>query len=314
MITYYWIASCSSFTLLSTIYFALCFYYLIKSDSIFLGQEYAYPKAIKTTLRIIVLIDIIMQGTYQLPYFSLDNDDWRFKISSAIGFIRVVSINEDEINTIQKLEIFGKALIYFLMSVQNLIYNSKTFKRYYLVYLLEKQFQTNKTSLVNAFTFNNERVRVYEQSLDIRQKSAEIMEDLSQIITKLDFELNKMSEKIKNKTRLKPKTSPLEFIQNKEKLNEIEDNTDDNERERPKNYLKVDEIKERIKSMLFDKIITQVYLWLHKHSANYKNIDKDALNDFYIETIKGETKIKSIIEKDINTCLSIIDLTGLEKS
>ena len=297
---------------LSTIYFALCFYYLIKSDSIFLGQEYAYPKAIKTTLRIIVLIDIIMQGTYQLPYFSLDDDDWRFKISSAFGFIRVVSINEDEINSIQKLEIFGKALIYFLMSVQNLIYNSKTFKRYYLVYLLEKQFQTNKTSLVNAFTFNNERVRVYEQSLDIRQKSAEIMEDLSQIIAKLDFELNKMSEKIKNKTRLKPKTSPLEFIQNKEKLNEIEDNTDDNEK--PKNYLKVDEIKERIKSMLVDKIITQVYLWLHKHSANYKNIDKDALNDFYIETIKGETKIKSIIEKDINTCLSIIDLTGLEKT
>ena len=298
--------------LLSTIYFGLCFYYLIKSDSIFLGQEYTYPKAIKTTLRVIVLMDIIMQGIYQLPFFSLEDGDWRLQIFYGIGLIRVVSINEnDEINAIQQLEIFGKALIYFFMSVQNLIYNSKTFKRYYLVYLLEKQFQTNKTSIVNAFTFNNERVRVYEKSLAIRQKSVEIMEDLNQIISKLDFELNKMGQGLINRNRVQPKTSPLEFIQNKEK---IENSPEENLIERPKTYLKTDEIKDRIKSMLFDRLITKVYLWLHKNSANYKSIDKEALNDFYIETIKGETRIKSIIEKDLNTCLSIVDLSGLEKS
>ncbi len=36
--------------------------------------------------------------------------------------------------------------------------------------------------------------------------------------------------------------------------------------------------------------------------------------DFGIETIKGETKIKSIIETDLSRALSIIDLTGLDKN
>ena len=304
--------------ILSAGYFAMCFYYLIKSDSIFLGQEYTYPKAIKTTLRIIVLVDIIIQGIYQFPIFSFDevNNNWL----KAFGLTKVFDINDFDIynstntnnnnnNTkVKQLEIFGKALIYFLMSTQNLIYNSKTFKRYYLVYLLENRFQTNKTSLINAFTFNNHRVKIYEKSLAIRQKSVEIMDDLKKLINELNSDSNKMGEKLYSKNIFQvKKRSPLEFIKEKENLknnnNEIQNIS--------KVYLEVDEIKDKIKSMLYDKFVTKIYLWLHNHTANYKNIDKEALNDFYIETIKGETKIKSIIENDINTCLSIIDLTGL---
>ena len=84
--------------------------------------------------------------------------------------------------------------------------------------------------------------------------------------------------------------------------------------EKHKEYLEVDEIKEKIQSMLYDKFITKIYLWLHNYSANHKSVDKDAKNDFYIETIKGETKIKSIIETDLNRALSIIDLTELGKN
>ena len=307
----------------SAIYFGICFYYLIKSDSIYLGQEYSYPKAIKTTLRIIVLIDIIIQGIYQLPFFYIeDEEDIRFKIFRALGFIKVANIREDEINSIKQLEIFGKALIYFFMSVQNLIYNSKTFKRYYLVYLLENKFQTNKTSLVNAFTFNNNRVKIYEKSLSIRQKSLEAMDSLNEIITQLNSKLNKMGEKLFSKNKLEIKKRPLEYINNQEQSITNKDNkiitNNENEKiiqnEELKIYLEPEEIKEKIKSMLYDSFITKIYLWLHNYSANYKNIDKDAMNDFYIETIKGETKIKSIIESDIIRALSIIDLTQLEKN
>ena len=303
---------------LSAIYFSICFYYLIKSDSIYLGQEYSYPKAIKTTLRIMVLIDIIIQGIYQLPFFSMEDNDLRFRIFRAFGLIQVVNINKDEISTIQQLEIFGKALIYFFMSVQNLIYNSKTFKRYYLVYLLENKFQTNKTSLVNAFTFNNDRVKIYQRSLSIRQQSIEAMHDLNEIITELNSKMNKMGENLFTKNKLEIKQSPLQFINKQENLisnNNINiNNYINNEQKKPKIYLEVGEIKEKIKSILYDNYITKIYLWLHKYSANYKSIDKDAKNDFYIETIKGETKIKSIIENDINRALSIIDLTELEKN
>ena len=54
---------------LSAIYFWIWFYYLIKSDSIYLGQEYSYPKGIKATLRIMALIYIIIQGINQLLFF-----------------------------------------------------------------------------------------------------------------------------------------------------------------------------------------------------------------------------------------------------
>ena len=55
--------------LISVIVFWVFFYYLIKRDSIYLGHEYSYPKVIKATLMIIVLIDIIIQGIYQLLFF-----------------------------------------------------------------------------------------------------------------------------------------------------------------------------------------------------------------------------------------------------
>ena len=110
--------------ILSTIYFGSCFYYLLKSDSINLGQEYTYPKAIKKTLRIIVLIDITIQGIYQTPFFSMKDDDIRYKLLSALGFIKVVDVNDNEIDAKSKLEIYGKAIIYFFMSVQHYIYDS----------------------------------------------------------------------------------------------------------------------------------------------------------------------------------------------
>jgi hypothetical protein len=297
--------------IISEIYFAICFYYLVKSDSIFLGIEYSYPKAIKKTLRIIVIIDVLIQGLYQIPFFHMQGDIFG-NIFNAFGFIRI-----DDTNTIQQLEIFGKVLIYFLMSIQNLIYNSTNFKRYYLVYLLESKFQTNKTSLVNAFTFNNNRVKTYEQSLNTRLESIEIMDDLKQILADLNIELKKMGDRSLSKYQFKVKKSPLEFIKENQQISEkkfFERLNSQKVKNVKKTILEVDDIKERIKSLLFNKFITKIYLWLHKRSANYKNIDKDALNDFYIETIKGETSIKSILETDVNTCLSIIDLTGFEKN
>ena len=299
---------------ISCIYFGAGFYYLIKSDCIFLGQEYSYPKAIKRSLRIIVLIDIILQGIYQLPIF-YDGTEITYKIFSSLGFVKIIKVDDNEIQSDLQLEIFGKALIYFFMSLQNLIYNSKTFKLYYLVYLLENKFQTNKTSLVNAFTFNNDRVKVYQKSLAIRQKTVESMNNLNDLINELNSKLNKVGDKIFSKNKFEVREKPLDFLKYNQLKEEEENKSNNNDNpDKSKIFLEEDDIKEKIRSMLYDRFITKLYLWLHKHSANYKNVDKNAKNDFYIETIKGETTIKSIIESDINTALSILDLTGFEKN
>ena len=347
---------------LSAIYFGVSFYYLMKSDCLYLGQEYTYPKAIKRTLRILVLIDITIQSIYQLPFFSMKNEDSRFKYFRAIGLVKAIEIFNDEINTIQNLEIFAKAFIYFLMSVQSFIYNSKNFKRYYLAYLLDNKYKTNKKSLINSFTFNNNRVKIFEKSLSIRQKNMEAMEDLKKIIIELNERLNQMGKHlltknnnddikekpIENKHNIQPKLNNNyinnnignniinnnNINQNDGSLQIIDTSNNDNNNNsenikinqynsilesiqksnKPKIELKEDEVKDRIKSLICDRFITKIFIWLHKHSANYKNISKDAKDDFEIETIKGETKIKSIIETNINQALSIIDLSGLDKN
>ena len=354
--------------ILSTIYFGSCFYYLLKSDSICLGEEYSYPKAIKKTLRIIVLIDITIQGIYQTPFFSMKDDDIRYKLLSALGFIKVVDISDNEIAAENKLEIYGKAIIYFFMSIQHYIYDSKYFKRYYLGYLIENKFKTNKKSLINTFTFNNCRIKIFQKSLSIRQKSMEAMNDLKKIILELNEKLNQMGDAIFNKTNPGDKKnennknkrrstmskrksnfendilSRLSLMEPEENINininnEInninnennDNNNEDNlsylqqgrkesfldlykQKNNPKKELDPEDIKDRIKSMIYNRFITKIYLWFHKNSANYKSVPKNAKMNFDVETIKGETKIKSIIETDMNRALEIIDLTGLDKN
>jgi len=195
--------------ILSTVYFGTCFYYLIKSDNIYLGEEFTYPKAIESTLRIIVLIDITIQGIYQTPFFIMNADDIRYKLLSALGFIKVMDLNNNEIDASNKLDIYGKAIIYFFMSVQHFIYDSKYFKRYYLAYLLENKFKTNKRSLINTFTFNNSRIKIFQKSLSIRQKTMEAMDDLKKIILELNEKLNQMGEAIFGKSTINNKNIVL---------------------------------------------------------------------------------------------------------
>ena len=339
---------------LSLIYFGISFYYLVKSDCLYQGQEYYYPKAIKRTLRLIVLVDILIQGIYQISFFSMKEDDVKFKFFRALGLVKAMDITDDEINTIQQFEIYGKAIIYFFMSFQNFIYNSKNFKRYYLGYLLENKYKTNKKSLINAFTFNNDRVKVYQKSLSLRQKNMETMDDLKKIIVELNENLSKMGQKLFTKKNEDENEKISEKEENGQKklgsdkiINSIENdnvkgrtlqiidttknddiiNSDETNKSqykrildslqksnKPKTELEESEVKENIKAKLYDRFITKMYLWLHKNSANYKNVPKDAKNDFDIETIKGETKIKSIIETDLNLALSILDLNGLDKN
>ena len=197
--------------LISIAYISISFYYLIKSDALFLGIKYTYPKVLKKVLMIIILLDIISQATYSIPFFNQKEDSTGYKIFDSIGLIKVVDFSEDDehesINIDQSIEVFGKAFIYLLMSLQLLIYESKSFKKYYLVYLLNHKNDSKKSSIINSFTFNNKRVQTFCKSLALRQQSDEAMEDLKNIINELNGKLNKIGKSLltrKTLTREKP--------------------------------------------------------------------------------------------------------------
>ena len=54
--------------LFSIFYIAFSLYFLITSTSIYLGNNYLYPKAIKIPMRIIIIIDINYQLNYKFKF------------------------------------------------------------------------------------------------------------------------------------------------------------------------------------------------------------------------------------------------------
>ena len=333
--------------LISIAYISISFYYLIKSDSLFLGTKYTYPKVLKKVLMIIILLDIFVQGIYSTPFFIQEKDSIGYKIFNSIGLIKVVDFGKDSneketINIDQNIEVYGKAFIYLLMSLQLLIYDSRSFKKYYLVYLLSHKNEAKKSSLINSFTFNNRRVQIFQKSLSLRQQSDKAMEELKNIINELNKKLNQIGKSLLSKNTMEqpleyinrihpdtPKNQNIEynsyniFSKNNDKKGEqIEQEKDDGimntiKKEKDKNnspYLEEEEVEERIRDIIYKGYLINIYSWFHKQSVSYKNIDINERIDFDIETIKGEVTIKSIIENKLNLVLKILDLKNIDKA
>ena len=333
--------------LLSILYVTLSLYYLVNSELFYIGEKYSYFTAIKKVLRIVILVDILVQGIYQTPFVSPDENDSSYKLFNTIGFIKVVNFKSNGEITIEKSsQVFTKAMMYLLISLQILIYESNHFKSYYTVYLFENKSEFKRHSIINSFKFNNRRVKVFQKSLNIRQSSDQAMEDLKKVIEDLNNKLKERGGKLfddisKKRTENLNKESVDNILNNDDndfninnnnendsQLTKMEGNTIMNAGKKEgilglikktqsiakeKKYLEVDEVKKKIKNMLYSRIIVKIYLFLHEHSASYRSIEEEEKDDFDIETIKGETKIKSIIENDVNRLLSIVDLEHFDK-
>ena len=233
------------------------------------------------------------------------------------------------------------------MSLQILIYQSKSFKKYYLKYLLKHKNESQKSSIINSFTFNNKRVQIFGRSLQLRQQSDEAIEDLKNIINELNIRLNKMGQSLISKTTIDSERA-IEFINqindeqsDKNKgyndynlFGEKDDNKDNKEepkeeersnslvgmikKDKAKNnnsqYLEVSEVEQRIRDIIYKGYLINIYSWFQKQSISYKNIDSNERIDFDIETIQGQVTIRSIIENKLNLILKILDLENIDKA
>ena len=161
----------------SIFYIIFSLVFLMKSNSMYTGDPYYYPKGIKTILRVAILIDIAIQTLYQTPYINPSSkDNTLYKILKIIGFNKIISFGENfnaeefEIYSDQMILVFAKAFTYFFISIQILIYSSQDFQEYYLSYLLTKNINLRRISLMNVFRFNNERIEIMGKSITLRQE------------------------------------------------------------------------------------------------------------------------------------------------
>ena len=156
--------------IISIFYLLICFYYLINSHKIYLGMKYGYPKQIKKLLKICLIVDIIIQLVYQIPFISPGKDTVAYKIFNSLGYTKLLIYDNNgdniDLDSSGVIEYIGKPLIYFFISLQTIIYNSKDFKKYYLIFLLGIRSEMKRNGFVNSFIFNNSRIQEFKDSVD----------------------------------------------------------------------------------------------------------------------------------------------------
>ena len=214
--------------LISIFYLLICFYYLIHSHYIYLGLKYGYPKQIKKLIKICLIADIALQLIYQIPYISSEDNIFD-KIFNALGFSKLLNYldNSDiEFSSSSILEIIGKPLIYLIISLQTIIYNSNDFKKYYLIFLLTLKDDIKNNGIVNSYIFNNSRIQEFNNSVDLRIKNEMEMDEIKNIILEWNEKLKKEEEN--DKLYEKPKIEPLKYMKLKRKEKEIKKDKEEN--------------------------------------------------------------------------------------
>ena len=221
--------------ILSIFYITFSLIFLMKSNSMYVGDPYYYPKIIKTVLRVAILIDIAIQTLYQTPYININTgtaNNKLFIILKIIGFNKIINFGENfnaqefEIFPDQMVLVLAKAFTYFFMSIQILIYSSQDFQEYYLSYLLTKNVNLRKISLMNVFRFNNERIETMGNSISLRQEMDNSMFKLQKKLESWSRSLSNRGEKInlilkkKKSKKTKDRKSIIEEEKKKEKKDE----------------------------------------------------------------------------------------------
>ena len=276
--------------LFSIFYILFSLYFLITSTSIYLGKEYLYPRAIKTPLRIIILIDILAQISYQSPFLETNN-----KILEFIGLHKIINYTQIEektssdtyeiqLNMEPLFLVLAKAFIYLLMSFQVLVYSSHNFQEYYFSYIITKNNKTDRISYMNAYQFNNKRIAAMNDSVNLRNDMTESMIKLERMINQWNFDLKKtksinIKKEKKNLIIVKDETKNLidkekeDIEENNEILNDIKPNIKLIGKKKLK--LKPKKIKEEIKEENEKEEIKEEQKELPKENENKAEIKEE---------------------------------------
>ena len=302
--------------LFSLFYITFSLYFLVTSNRMYLGEKYYYPKAIKKILRVAIIVDITIQIIYQTPYFSInkksdEDEKILIKILDIIGFNKIINygiINEEtdnfEIYSYQMGLVIAKAVTYFFMGIQILIYSSQDFQEHYLSYIITRKEYLRKISLMNAFTFNNKRIKTMNKSIKLREEMSMSMNSLQLILEGWN---NKLSN-IKNGNSLEGQ-APSEKLNNINNENNEEDSTILNKKEieGEKIYNK-EEVRAQIKEWIMDKMLIKFEKWLYKYSVDYSKIDIDDRDIYEKDLIQGNIEVKTSLEKMVDHNLGKLEL------
>ena len=229
------------------------------------------------------------------------------KILDIIGFNRIIDYgkgndisyddNKDdiEIDTEQMVLVFCKAITYFFMGIQILIYSSQNFQEYYLVYLITRKLDLKRKSLMNAFRFNNKRIKTIEESIKLRENMSL---DMKNLIEKLDDWHSKLSKLDATELQANLITRKSSVIK------------DSNLRGRQREDKIYEEkiVKNYIRKLILNKFLIRLEKWFYQFAVDYSKINPDEKDLYERDVIQGRTDAKSFIEKMVDVYLDNLKL------
>ena len=300
--------------LFSLFYITFSLYFLVTSNRMYLGEKYYYPKAIKKILRVAILVDIIIQIIYQTPYFSInqksdEDENILIKILDIIGFNKIINygiINEEtdnfEIYSYQMGLVIAKAVTYFFMGIQILIYSSQDFQEHYLSYIITRKEYLRKIQLINAFTFNNKRIKTMNKSIKLREEMSLNMNSLQKILDGWNNKLSNINSNHNNNSLL------LNDQTSSEQLNNINNENKEEDNQILEKIYNKEEVRTQIKDWIMDKMLIKFEKWLYKYSVDYSKIDIDDKDIYEKDLIQGHIEVKTSIEKLVDYNLGKLEL------
>ena len=163
--------------LISIFYSIVAFYYLFKSINFIQGLKFSYPWFIRKVLVIVLFVDIVLQIIYQIPFNIHLKDKPLGDFLDILGF--PIIIDYDKIDSTDKkvyinFELLNglmiKALAFYMISIQSVIFSSKDFKEKYLVNVIKFKKKQSKYSLIYSYAFNNKRIEAMKEVTNNREK------------------------------------------------------------------------------------------------------------------------------------------------
>ena len=138
------------------------------------------------------------------------------------------------------------------------------------------------------------------QEIFAKKIKRKIKEDIKE---ELKEEIKKEEKAERKKSGAKIFGLSFEFDQDLElKAKEIEEEQD--------KILPKEEVYKRIKEILLGGFFAKLYLKIDKHASSYMTIKKNEKDFYEYNTIKGESKMVSFIENQVDMQLGLLDLTN----
>jgi hypothetical protein len=275
--------------LISIVYIFFSLGFLYKSRNVLIGERFELLLAASSFLQGYLFFDLLLQLIYQSPINSyLDIND----VLSAIG----INIILDYVNPEYKINFVIdsnfmimtclKAIVLFLVSLLIVMYHSKSFKEYYVKYVLSKKSKVIRNGAMNTFQFNNKRIESMQRIVDYRKEVSSKLGDLEK-------QLENWEKKFNQDRNFKEEEDKYEYSNTfNEEMNE-------------------NDIRNKIKQKLKERPLIRLAIVLNKVTSNYTFIHPNEKEEYETAIVKGETYIISKIEKKINEFVDSLDLKEL---